>query len=65
VIPPPVADEPALAAFVTGVIAAEASSPAPKWASAGSTLREDQRRDLAIALPWVAEQLELLPPGSS
>jgi hypothetical protein len=47
------------------VIAAEASSPAPKWASAGSTLREDQRRDLAIALPWVVEQLELLPPGSS
>jgi hypothetical protein len=63
VTPPPVADQPALAAFVTGAIAAEVSSPSPAWASPGSTLREDQRRDLAVALPWVAEQLELPPPG--
>jgi hypothetical protein len=60
---PPVADEPALAAFVTGVIAAEASSPSPAWAAPGSTLREDQRRDLQVALPWAADQLGLPPPA--
>ena len=54
---PAVDDEPALAAFVTGAVAAEAVLPPPEWAQPGSTLREDQRNDLAVALPWVAQQL--------
>jgi Phosphotransferase enzyme family len=54
---PAVDDEPALAAFVTGAVAAEAVRPPPEWAQPGSTLREDQRNDLAVALPWVAQQL--------
>jgi Phosphotransferase enzyme family len=60
--PPPVEDEPALAAFVTGVVASEAASPVPSWAASGSTLRQDQLADLRVALPWVADQLGLSPP---
>lgn len=54
---PPVDDEAALAAYVTGVVATEASSPPPEWAPDGAQLREDQKSDLAVALPWVAEQV--------
>jgi Phosphotransferase enzyme family len=54
---PAVDDEPGLAAYVTGVVATEASLPPPEWAAAGANLREDQKSDLAIALPWVAQQL--------
>jgi Phosphotransferase enzyme family len=53
----PVDDEPALAAYVTGVVATEASKPPPDWASAGTNIREDQKSDLAIALPWVAQEI--------
>ena len=60
--PPPVEDEPEMAAFVTGVVATEAASPAPGWAAEGSTLRQDQLADLRVALPWVAEQLGLPSP---
>lgn len=54
---PLVDDEPALAAYVTGVVATEAPKPPPEWAAAGTNIREDQKSDLAIALPWVAEQI--------
>jgi hypothetical protein len=54
---PAVDDEAALAAFVSGAVAAEAVRPLPEWAQPGSTLREDQKNDLAVALPWVAQQL--------
>jgi hypothetical protein len=54
---PPVVDEPALAAFVTGILATEAPLPVPDWAGPGSTLRDDQKSDLAAALPWVAQQI--------
>jgi aminoglycoside phosphotransferase (APT) family kinase protein len=59
---PPVEDEPALAAFVTGVVATEAAAPPPAWAVDRSTLREDQRSDLRAALPWTASVLGLPPP---
>ena len=55
-------DAPALAAFVTGIVAAEASAPLPAWAPAGSTLRSDQLGDLRVALPWAAGELGLPPP---
>jgi hypothetical protein len=54
---PSVDDEAALAAYVTGVVATEASLPPPGWAADGAQLRADQKSDLAIALPWVAEQI--------
>jgi hypothetical protein len=54
---PTVEDEPALAAYVTGVVATEAALPPPEWAAAGTNIREDQKSDLAIALPWVAERI--------
>jgi hypothetical protein len=63
VVPPRVDDEPALAAFVTGVVATEASAPPPPWAHPGSKLREDQLADLRVALPWAAAALGLPPPG--
>jgi len=50
-------DEAALAAFVTGIVATEASAAPPEWAAAGVQLREDQKGDLAVALPWVAQQI--------
>ena len=61
-VAPAVEGEAALAALVTGVVAGEASRPAPAWERPGSTLREDQRGDLQVALPWAAEQLGLPPP---
>jgi hypothetical protein len=54
---PAVEDEPALAAYVTGVVATEAPLPIPEWAAPGTNIREDQKSDLAVALPWVAELL--------
>ena len=54
---PPVDDEAALAAYVTGVVATEASKPPPDWAAEGTNIREDQKSDLAVALPWVAQQI--------
>jgi aminoglycoside phosphotransferase (APT) family kinase protein len=62
VVTPPVEDEPALAAFVTGVVASEAAAPLPMWTTIDSTLREDQLGDLRVALPWVAAQLGLPQP---
>jgi hypothetical protein len=53
------ADEPALAALISGHVAVEASSPAPDWAPEGSTLRADQLGDLRHALTWAAETLGL------
>jgi hypothetical protein len=61
-VTPQVDDEPALATFVTGVVAAEAASPLPTWTASDSTLRADQLGDLRVALPWVAAQLALPPP---
>jgi len=60
--PPAVDDEQALAAYVTGALATDAPKPLPEWANPGSTLREDQRADLAVALHWTAQQLGLPPP---
>jgi phosphotransferase family enzyme len=60
---PPVEEAPALAAFVTGIVAVEASSPLPSWTPAGSTLRQDQLADLRVALPWTAALLGLPPPS--
>jgi len=40
---------------------AEAPAPLPEWADPGSTLREDMTGDLAYALRWAAELLELPP----
>jgi Phosphotransferase enzyme family len=54
---PQVENEAGLAAFVTGIVATEASAPPPAWAVDGQQLREDQKSDLAVALPWVAEQI--------
>ena len=54
---PAVDDEPALAAYVTGVVGTEAAKPSPDWAAEGTNIREDQKSDLAIALPWVAQQV--------
>jgi phosphotransferase family enzyme len=62
---PPVENAPALAAFVTGIVAFEASSPLPAWTTEDSTLRQDQLADLRVALPWTAELLGLPPPGTS
>ena len=59
---PPVEDEAGLAAFVTAVVATEASAPPPAWAVSGSALREDQRSDLRVALRWTAEVLGLPSP---
>jgi Phosphotransferase enzyme family len=61
-VTPQIEDEPALAAFVTGVIAAEAAAPLPTWTASDSTLRADQLDDLRVALRWVAAQLALPPP---
>lgn len=55
---PRVEDEAALAAFVAGIVATEASAAPPDWAVDGVKLREDQKADLAVALPWVAQQID-------
>lgn len=51
----------ALAVAFAGHFAVEARAPLPDWAEPGSTLREDMSGDLAHALRWVAELLELPP----
>lgn len=55
-------EEASLAAFIAGSVVHEAAAPLPAWAQPGSTLREDQRGDLAHALTWAAEALGLDPP---
>ena len=55
-------DEAAYASATAGLIALEAPQPPPEWAAAGSTLREDMIGDLAHALRWAAEALELPLP---
>jgi Phosphotransferase enzyme family len=56
------ADEAAYAAATAGLIALEAPQPPPEWAAPDSTLREDMIGDLAHALRWAAEKLELPLP---
>jgi Phosphotransferase enzyme family len=53
--------EAAFAAALAGHFAVEAPAPLPEWAEPGSTLREDMAGDLAHALRWAAELLELRP----
>jgi len=50
----------ALAAAVAGFFAARAGLPVP---SGAPTVREFQRRQLEVALPWAAQELGLPPPG--
>ena len=57
-------DEPAYAAWIAGLFGLGAVAPLPEWAEPGSTLREDMAADLAHALRWAAEQLELPSFGS-
>lgn len=61
--PPPLdfPEEDAFAAALAGHLASEAPLPLPGWAEAGSTLREDMAGDLAHALAWCVEKLELPP----
>jgi hypothetical protein len=57
-------DEGGHAAARAGELAVEAPAPLPDWAEPGSTLREDMAGDLAHALRWAAELLELPPVQS-
>ena len=50
----------ALAAAVAGFFASRAGLPPPDGAP---TVREFQRAQAAVALPWAARELGLLPPG--
>lgn len=62
---PPPLDFPAEGAFaaaLAGHFAAEAPAPLPDWAEPGSALREDMAGDLAHALSWAAERLDLPLP---
>jgi hypothetical protein len=52
-------DAGALAAAVAGFFAARAGLPIP---SGAPTVREFQRRQLQVALPWAAQELGLSPP---
>lgn len=54
-------DEAAFAAAFAGHFAVEAPAPLPDWAEPGSSLRADMAVDLAHALSWIAELLELPP----
>ncbi|MFO7571054.1 MAG: phosphotransferase [Gaiellaceae bacterium] len=56
-------DAHAFAATWAGHFAVEAPAPLPAWAEPGSTLREDMKGDLAHALDWCVEALELPPLG--
>jgi hypothetical protein len=47
------------AAAFAGHFAVEAPAPLPDWAEPGSTLREDMAGDLAHALEWCVELLDL------
>lgn len=58
--PAPPAVMPYVSAFA-GHFAVEAPSPLPDWANPGSTLRDDMKGDLAHALQWCVEELELPP----
>lgn len=49
------------AAALSGHLAVEAPAPLPDWAEPGSTLREDMAGDLAHALRWASEVLDLPP----
>jgi len=49
------------AAALSGHFAVEAPAPLPDWAAPESTLREDMAGDLAHALRWATELLELPP----
>jgi hypothetical protein len=60
---PMLADEGAWAARLAGHNAIEASSPLPEWAEPGSTLRQDQLKDLRVALTWAARALDVPAPG--
>lgn len=53
--------EGAFSAALAGHLAVEAHAPLPEWAEPGSTLREDMAGDLAHALSWAAERLDLPP----
>jgi Phosphotransferase enzyme family len=55
-------NEGAHAASLAGHFALEAPMPLPEWTPADSTLREDMIGDLAHALRWAAEVLELPLP---
>jgi Phosphotransferase enzyme family len=55
-------DEAAYAASLAGHFALEAPKPPPDWTPPDSTLREDMIGDLAQALRWAAEKLELPLP---
>jgi len=52
-------DAGALTAAVAGFFAARAGLPAPEGAP---TVREFQRRQLEVALPWAARELRIAPP---
>jgi len=52
---------PPLAVAFAGHFAVEAPAPLPDWAEQGSNLREDMARDLAHALQWAGELLNLPP----
>ena len=62
-VPPAVASPeiPPLAVAFAGHFALEAPAPLPDWAEEGSTLREDMAGDLAHALQWAVELLDLPP----
>ena len=53
--------EEALAATIAGLFATGAPGPLPAWAEPGSTFLEDIAGDLAHALRWSAEHLDLPP----
>ena len=53
-------DAGALAATVAGFFAAHAGLPPPEGAP---TVREFQRRQVEVALPWAARELDLSPPS--
>lgn len=53
--------EASFAAALAGHFAVEAPAPLPDWAEPGSTLRADMNGDLAHALRWSAELLDLPP----
>jgi thiamine kinase-like enzyme len=53
--------EPQFASALAGQLAVETPTPLPAWAEPGSTLREDMLGDLAHALGWASELLELPP----
>ena len=54
-------DEGPYAAWLAGHNAIEATTGPPDWAEPGSTLRADQVGDLAVALRWAVEVIDLPP----